>query len=119
MVVLTVGLCLCSVLLCVVMFLFFVFSSRRRHTRCAVVTGVQTCALPISADTPEGRAQMGVSAAHPEIARRIERQSRLDDPCDQFQPRDDVGIECEISSEERRVGKACVSTCRSRWSPYH
>src|SRR3546814_18332766 len=27
----------------------FVFSSRRRHTRCALVTGVQTCALPISA----------------------------------------------------------------------
>src|SRR3546814_12810391 len=24
-----------------------------------------------------------------------------------------------FSSEERRVGKACVSTCRSRWSPYH
>ena len=22
-------------------------------------------------------------------------------------------------SEERRVGKECVSTCRSRWSPYH
>src|SRR3546814_17829579 len=28
--------------------LVFVFSSRRRHTRCALVTGVQTCALPIS-----------------------------------------------------------------------
>src|SRR3546814_4799261 len=27
--------------------LCFVFSSRRRHTRCALVTGVQTCALPI------------------------------------------------------------------------
>src|SRR3546814_4213347 len=27
----------------------FFFSSRRRHTRCALVTGVQTCALPISA----------------------------------------------------------------------
>src|SRR3546814_5324624 len=27
----------------------FVFSSRRRHTRCALVTGVQTCALPICA----------------------------------------------------------------------
>src|SRR3546814_6718967 len=26
----------------------FFFSSRRRHTRCALVTGVQTCALPIS-----------------------------------------------------------------------
>src|SRR3546814_4304229 len=30
----------------------FFFSSRRRHTRCALVTGVQTCALPISADVP-------------------------------------------------------------------
>src|SRR3546814_3832034 len=29
------------------MWLFFFFSSRRRHTRCALVTGVQTCALPI------------------------------------------------------------------------
>src|SRR3546814_12099255 len=27
---------------------YFLFSSRRRHTRCALVTGVQTCALPIS-----------------------------------------------------------------------
>src|SRR3546814_20271612 len=25
----------------------------------------------------------------------------------------------EVSSEERRVGKECVSTCRYRWSPYH
>src|SRR3546814_4143600 len=29
----------------------FFFSSRRRHTRCALVTGVQTCALPVSAAT--------------------------------------------------------------------
>src|SRR3546814_7971835 len=33
---------MCSILVC------FFFSSRRRHTRCALVTGVQTCALPIS-----------------------------------------------------------------------
>src|SRR3546814_2890476 len=33
-------------LVCVL--LCFFFSSRRRHTRCALVTGVQTCALPIS-----------------------------------------------------------------------
>src|SRR3546814_5961670 len=32
---------------CVVLCCFFFFSSRRRHTRCALVTGVQTCALPI------------------------------------------------------------------------
>src|SRR3546814_406158 len=30
-----------------VLLLLFFFSSRRRHTRCALVTGVQTCALPI------------------------------------------------------------------------
>src|SRR3546814_11544250 len=28
-----------------------------------------------------------------------------------------IGV--ELRSEERRVGKECVSTCRSRWSPYH
>src|SRR3546814_4346431 len=37
----------CISLLCSVCCMFF-FSSRRRHTRCALVTGVQTCALPIS-----------------------------------------------------------------------
>src|SRR3546814_3983226 len=31
----------------------FFFSSRRRHTRCALVAGVQTCALPISVDQGE------------------------------------------------------------------
>src|SRR3546814_5405610 len=37
---------MCS--LCVVLFFF---ASRRRHTRCALVTGVQTCALPIFAES--------------------------------------------------------------------
>src|SRR3546814_15551542 len=34
-----------------------------------------------------------------------------------------LGLEVKViifcRSEERRVGKECVSTCRSRWSPYH
>ena len=30
-----------------------------------------------------------------------------------------VGENGSGRSEERRVGKECVSTCRSRWSPYH
>src|SRR3546814_8105577 len=33
---------------------YFFFSSRRRHTRCALVTGVQTCALPISGGRIDG-----------------------------------------------------------------
>src|SRR3546814_13181960 len=31
----------------------------------------------------------------------------------------DLEIYSKARSEERRVGKECVSTCRSRWSPYH
>src|SRR3546814_10117840 len=45
----------------------FFFSSRRRHTRCALVTGVQTCALPISGQAQlaeaEGNRQIAVRAA--------------------------------------------------------
>src|SRR3546814_7382267 len=43
------SLCLIS---CIVVCVLFFFSSRRRHTRCALVTGVQTCALPISWAVP-------------------------------------------------------------------
>src|SRR3546814_20617632 len=32
--------------------------------------------------------------------------------------RQDIGLGSAKRSEERRVGKECVSTCRSRWSPY-
>src|SRR3546814_5847596 len=43
---------MCDVIFCLLCwylyFVIFFFSSRRRHTRCALVTGVQTCALPIS-----------------------------------------------------------------------
>src|SRR3546814_5572947 len=49
--------------MCVGIVLFF-FSSRRRHTRCALVTGVQTCALPIYGSSvgdasPEARSRGG------------------------------------------------------------
>src|SRR3546814_7384421 len=43
--------CFCSYVSSYLILLFF--SSRRRHTRCALVTGVQTCALPILANQRE------------------------------------------------------------------
>src|SRR3546814_1763939 len=49
-----------------VKFLCLFFSSRRRHTRCALVTGVQTCALPISAEDM-GEALAGASIAQPHL----------------------------------------------------
>src|SRR3546814_6980303 len=51
----------------------FFFSSRRRHTRCALVTGVQTCALPISEiETPASVSlQSSRRAAQPCTSDRI------------------------------------------------
>src|SRR3546814_3359080 len=111
--------------------LFFFFSSRRRHTRCALVTGVQTCALPIShlrahalvgaegeehvgrplADDGDRVALVGIDLqGRHELALRGE--GNLADPLEAL-------LAHRSRSEERRVGKECVSTCRSRWSPYH
>src|SRR3546814_9422403 len=54
----------CFYLLCV--FVLFFFSSRRRHTRCALVTGVQTCALPISPVGTEPAVSTEPAATEPE-----------------------------------------------------
>src|SRR3546814_4841548 len=48
-------------LCCLLMLFVFFFSSRRRHTRCALVTGVQTCALPIFGQAKELLAELGVN----------------------------------------------------------
>src|SRR3546814_6950647 len=45
------------------LYLIFFFSSRRRHTRCALVTGVQTCALPIYL--------AGALACHLSVAKKL------------------------------------------------
>src|SRR3546814_9478485 len=90
--------------------LFFFFSSRRRHTRCALVTGVQTCALPILIVR-----NLDADRTRPPLVQLRERfvQRRRD-----ALRRPDAAVPLG-RSEERRVGKECVSTCRSRWSPYH
>src|SRR3546814_1041701 len=57
--------------MCVVVSLVFVFfSSRRRHTRCALVTGVQTCALPIYLEEqPRHAVDAALSLADPVLPR--------------------------------------------------
>src|SRR3546814_8275806 len=57
-----------------VMFFFF-FSSRRRHTRCALVTGVQTCALPIYLNRQPVTPRSSDHSCHAR-ARRADRQRR-------------------------------------------
>src|SRR3546814_10837157 len=115
----------------------FFFSSRRRHTRCALVTGVQTCALPICerlfraaretldlgrgfhvfAGFPVDRydlaacrvAYCGVAANLGALVDQATDGTRIVDVKDMGTDR----------SAERRVGKEGVSTGRSRWGPYH
>src|SRR3546814_1024257 len=108
------------------MFVFFFFSSRRRHTSCALVTGVQTCALPIyvamgpaiGIETPAfstGRFRAEREAdwiAFDALLTRLEKKGAKALSSDEL-------LQLPLRSEERRVGKECVSTVRSRWSPYH
>src|SRR3546814_7869970 len=104
----------------------FFFSSRRRHTRCALVTGVQTCALPISGPA-YAAAKGGVIALTKWVAKDVGQAGiyvntvapgavETDMTRGYAYPVDALPIP---RSEERRVGKECVSTCRSRWSPLH
>src|SRR3546814_13238659 len=124
--------------------MFFV-QSRRRHTRCALVTGVQTCALPICATAIEG-ALAHASLAADQVdevimgcvlpaglgqapARQASRAAGIPDAAGATTINKVRGSGMKAimfghdlikaRSEERRVGKECVSTCRSRWSPYH
>src|SRR3546814_3031429 len=118
------------------MFLFF-FSSRRRHTRCALVTGVQTCALPICGmlfledgefikadeyfervldeDPEENRAYWGKLLS--KLQYKSNEEVMLHEQS--LNEYDEYKKAIRFRSEERSVGKECVSTCRSRWSPYH
>src|SRR3546814_7832455 len=104
---------------------YFFFSSRRRDTRCALVTGVQTCALPIFdgegtmvsyTSTIESAFGSGLMANGFYLNNELTDFSRTPE----FNGRMVANrVEGGKRSEERRVGKECVSTCRSRWSPYH
>src|SRR3546814_1087816 len=99
----------------------FFFSSRRRHTRCALVTGVQTCALPICL-MPRLVDYRGIYDFLRNNLTKHEvvevRTASLTFKTLQQVMNMTVALSI-MRSEERRVGKECVSTCRSRWSPYH
>src|SRR3546814_14767178 len=64
------------------------------------------------------RGTAGRNDDYPEFSRRLNEQAEL---CDNHARAIDQCLTDRGSSrsEERRVGKECVSTCRSRWSPYH
>src|SRR3546814_6859005 len=91
----------------------FFFSSRRRHTRCALVTGVQTCALPILVDRERRRRTIRM---HP-----IPRGEFLGDPVQPFvEQRLRPCVECGKRADNtrfalREIGRA---SCRERVCQY-
>src|SRR3546814_15134425 len=122
-------------------FLFFFFSSRRRHTSCALVTGVQTCALPIYMQPHPLAAALknlllvvliiaaSIGGTLLYSSRSALSTAKADEPPKHAAPAMPSPIYVALDpftvtlrdnrSEERRVGKECVSPFRSRWSPYH
>src|SRR3546814_12209526 len=112
------------------MLLTFFFSSRRRHTRCALVTGVQTCALPISValalPNPESQipnpAPKRIALCAGEASGDLLGAGLIEQLRARFPDAQVAGIGGDAmraagfeGSEERRVGKEWCSTCRFRW----
>src|SRR3546814_3939563 len=104
------------------------FSSRRRHTRCALVTGVQTCALPISRNIygtgEDGFARLpwdnvGVQYGLEALRTGVITPAEFLDLNAQVGGWKDSADMVPERSEERRVGKESGSTCRSWWSQDH
>src|SRR3546814_1545749 len=105
------------------MCIFFV-ASRRRHTRCALVTGVQTCALPISTIAQASGGLLAQPAMAPGLAivtmvAAVGGLLLVDSGVRHGSAGLRMPLLAVARSEERRVGEECVSTCRSWWSPVH
>src|SRR3546814_9069568 len=104
--------CIYVIYLCISYLLsdIFLFSSRRRHTRCALMTGVQTCALPICP---------GIKSRSDTELQLRQRRKRFGIEGLQVGEAAFMDLASPGRSEERRVGNECVSTGRYRWSLYH
>src|SRR2546430_7706057 len=101
---------------CVVCMLFFFFQAED-GIRDLTVTGVQTCALPISVAParPRRRPRLHELARPGALSVLGEARPRGDRARRRLRVRRDAAPRRDDRSEERRVGKEC----RSRWSPYH
>src|SRR3546814_14867761 len=117
------------------MLVFFFFSSKRRHARCALVTGVQAGALPISMGSAHRwvaedafivlRVVRHILAGHGPVFNVAEHVEAYTSPlwvaplaaAGALVARVGVGA-VVIRSEGRRVGTGCVSRVRSWRSPY-
>src|SRR3546814_17232281 len=110
------------------MCMYFFFSSRRRHTRCALVTEFRRVLFRSPRSETTGRFNDSIenkAGEHDDADRGdatlradvLQQQSAGRQAEDRADPPDQA--EHIDRSEERRVGKEGVSKSRYRWSPYH
>src|SRR3546814_10921846 len=96
---------------------------RRRHTSCSLVTGVQTCALPILEvliAAVVAQVQKGVGLVRPEILADaagvvVGDRARIGDVAGRCDP----DVEHAVGSEKSPVGKEWVSLCSNRLTLLH
>src|SRR2546422_948003 len=89
---------------------FFFFFQAEDGIRDVAVTGVQTCALPISTSVSS---LIDCSITQEEAWEQMEQS--INELTDVVRVQHAMILDLQGRSEERRVGKEC----RSRWSPYH
>src|SRR3546814_193120 len=91
----------------------------KAHNSCEIVATDVPCPVQPLTAIPPTRAQSGAIASS-RAASPIHNQSRNSSPVPNISTLSAPSRNFRRSrSEERRVGKECVSTCRSRWSPYN
>src|SRR3989440_807236 len=100
------------------LFVFFFFSSRRRHTRSDRDWSSDVCSSDLHQPAADGQGDRVLSARLARILRELSNALGVAKPRSGDTPPTPLGgVEAMEArrSEERRVGKEC----RSRWSPYH
>src|SRR3546814_10776336 len=96
--------------------MLFFFSSRRRHTRCALVTGVQTCALPISAETG-GKVVADAVRAVTQIEESARKIADIVGLIDEIAFQTNL-LALNASVEAARAGEIGRASCRERVCQY-
>src|SRR3546814_19114709 len=86
------------------------------QTRASEAQTVQAATLAKAREEAQGIVGAATARMQEESAARL---AVLDEDLGKRISEAEAQIASAARSEERRVGKECVSTCRSRWSPYH
>src|SRR3546814_3709029 len=113
--------------ICIYCYFFFFFKQKTAYEMRISDWSSDVCSSDLGADAPgripgviERGAGRNRDVDHGSVSQHdAPVEIGVDHVHDQVDQQEEDAREHHIRSEERRVGKECVSTCRSRWTPYH